>query len=278
MLTKEPLGLALPLIALVANVILKREHKVFLKWEWVLIFIIPFIMLLPYLKGLYDQFGVKGLFFYFWENNAGRISGDYLNNSSDPTFYLHTLLWLFFPWSLFVVLGFIKRLKYLHNIKWVIPKKGEGASIGLISVFFVILSFAGFKSPNYLYVLSPFIAVLAAYYLAERKPSRVSKIKVVKVLTFLTVIINLTLLLVVYPKVFTYHKYRETARIINKYGNKRQVLFSYKDPEVLKTPTLKFYLKNQPLVLNEDNFSRVENNWLLISEEDSFNSGISKKD
>jgi hypothetical protein len=38
------------------------------------------------------------LLFYFWTNNAGRITGSYIgNNSIDPFFYFHTLLYIFLP-------------------------------------------------------------------------------------------------------------------------------------------------------------------------------------
>jgi len=72
---------------------------------------------------------------------------------------------------------------------------------------------------------------------------------------------------VVYPYVFTYHKYRETAKIVHDNGAKNALVFTYQDSEAMVTPTLKFYLDRPVTNLKSiGEVDALESAWLLISE------------
>ncbi len=77
MLIKGPVGLAIPAFAVGAHLVLKRKFNEIFHLRWLIAFPIVGIIILPALWGLLNQFGMKGIIFYFWTNNAGRITGSY---------------------------------------------------------------------------------------------------------------------------------------------------------------------------------------------------------
>jgi len=288
MLTKGPLGFALPFIALATDILLRRNWKCILAWQWILVFFIPLAMLTPYLNGLYGQFGYEGIHFFFWKNNAGRITGSYLKNYSDPFFYLHTILWLFFPWSFFLFIGFVRQCYLLYKQKFLIDLSSyqearftylkEGASIGIIGIFILIISIASFKSPNYLYVLTPFASLIVGITISDiyqRKRffgwniSRVLFVRIMIIATASIALVNIVLSIWVYPYVFKYHKYRQASNIISKETLMNKSLYVYKDKQALVSPTLKFYLDKPAIPIeNIDTLSQLDAYWLLIKTED----------
>jgi 4-amino-4-deoxy-L-arabinose transferase-like glycosyltransferase len=89
MLTKGPVGCAVVVFAVASHLIFTRNYKLILRLEWLLAVGIIIALIFPYLHGLYEQFGNEGPLFYFWTNNAGRISGTYVGGNNDYTFYFH---------------------------------------------------------------------------------------------------------------------------------------------------------------------------------------------
>ena len=111
MMTKGPIGLAIPVFAFAIDTILKRNWKNIFRWEWLLGMAIIGIVISPALIGLYRQFGTEGLAFYLWSNQTDRITGALRVNNTDPFFYVHTILWEFLPWSPFIVYGIYHEVK-----------------------------------------------------------------------------------------------------------------------------------------------------------------------
>ena len=165
MMTKGPVGMVIPVFAIGTHLLLKRSWRMIFRWEYLAGLLIVIIVISPALLGLYRQFGTDGLIFYFWSNNAGRISGTLHSNSNDYFYYLHTLLWLFIPWSLFVVFGLFREIVSLSSKKFRLSDQEEGINIGGIFLFFLIISISKFKSPNYLIPIFPFFAIISAKWL-----------------------------------------------------------------------------------------------------------------
>ena len=159
MLTKGPFGVVVPFFAVIGYLVTTRQFKQLLNPVWILVVIVAFAVASPALINLYRHWGWQGIGFFIWENNMGRVTGKYLGNTPDPTFYIHNLLYLFLPWSVSLFSG-----AWL-SVNKLIKKKLTPADKYLFWTFwilFVTLSASRSKLPNYIMVLMPVAAVWAA--------------------------------------------------------------------------------------------------------------------
>jgi 4-amino-4-deoxy-L-arabinose transferase-like glycosyltransferase len=152
------------------------QWKEFVNLRWYLLVALIGVFILPELYCLYAQFdghpekiifgqtGVSGLRFFFWDSQFGRFfNTGPIKGSGDPSFFLHTMLWAFLPWSLFfymAVFRLIKERKQSSNKEqWVIF-----ASAGLT---FILFSLSSFQLPHYIIIFFPQCAVITAVYLLK---------------------------------------------------------------------------------------------------------------
>lgn len=163
MLTKGPIAAAVPAFAVGAHLLVKRDYKTILRYEWLVGIALTVILITPYLYHLYQNFGLDGVKFYFWTNNAGRISGSYRGNNTDFLYYVHNLLIFALPWSIFFFGGIIRKISSLFR-KGKKKETPEYLTSGGSLVFILILSFSSMKSPNYFYPAIPLLAIIAADY------------------------------------------------------------------------------------------------------------------
>jgi 4-amino-4-deoxy-L-arabinose transferase-like glycosyltransferase len=163
MLTKGPIAVAVPAFAIGAHLLIKREYNKIFRVEWIAGATFCCLLILPYLIVLHKQFGNDGLRFYFWTNNAGRISGEYRGNNSDYYFYLYNLLVFALPWTVFFAGGLIRNISSVFR-KGKKTQTPEYLTLGGSLLLILILSFSSMKSPNYFYPAIPLIAVIAADY------------------------------------------------------------------------------------------------------------------
>lgn len=181
MLTKGPLGLVIPAMALSCEFAYKRQWKNFMRWQWLVGLVIVGLLLLPMCIGLYNQFdlhpekvvngstGVSGLKFYFWTQSFGRITGDSdwgtkFDNGAGPFFFTHTFLWAFFPWALLVLGSLIKTLLKLVRSRFRPGYMPEMLSAGGFVLIFLAMSASKYKLPHYIYITFPFAALMAARF------------------------------------------------------------------------------------------------------------------
>lgn len=196
MLSKGPLGIIIPAIAIGGDLLIRKEWKLIFKWEWLLGILVIFIVLTPMLIGLYEQFdlhpekivnektGVSGLRFFFWEQSFGRITGENVwKNDTGPFFFFPNIAWSFMPWSLplFVAVfqelfDLIKRPGYFKNkVEWM-------SLLGLI-IPFIALSQSHYKLPHYIYVVFPFAAIFTANFLTRLQiPEFANKLKIINII------------------------------------------------------------------------------------------------
>jgi 4-amino-4-deoxy-L-arabinose transferase-like glycosyltransferase len=163
MLAKGPIGIVAPLAALVPHLILKGKWKKFFDRRlFAGVFIIA-LLLLPMCIGLYQQFGMKGLRFYFWTQSFGRITGESeWNNHPDTFFLLHSTAWAFLPWSLFLLLGWIGGLIHLIRKRLSAAAEGEFISLSGFTLVLIMLMLSKYQLPHYSFVVYPLAAILAA--------------------------------------------------------------------------------------------------------------------
>ncbi len=164
MMSKGPVGLAVVAFAVGIQIVSHRKMWTLINWKWLLGIPILALMISPALKGLYDQFGWNGIIFYFWKNNAGRITGDYVGSNSDYSFYFHTLLYLFLPWSFFALTALILEWRDLIRKRFKLEGR-EVFLIGAITLYWIIISIAKGKAPHYLFVVIPMLSVLTAKWM-----------------------------------------------------------------------------------------------------------------
>lgn len=162
MLCKGPIGAAIPAFAVVGHILMKKDFKFLFDYRWFLGIAIAFIVASPAMIGLMNQFGWKGIWFFFWENNVGRITGSYLKSINDPFYYFHNILYLFLPWSLLFFASAFLEFKMLVKNRF---HSNEYFMFTGIWIFFIILSSASFQLPNYIFSIVPLIAVLTAKWI-----------------------------------------------------------------------------------------------------------------
>lgn len=159
MMAKGPMGLMAPLLALGSQVLLTRRLNVLLDVRWMLLPLLVALLLLPMCMGLYQQHGMHGLRFYFWEQSFGRLTGEnFWKDDSTFLFFTHELPWQVLPWTVFVLAGVVIALRDLLRR---VPLPEYASLFGALLVF-LALSRSQFKLPHYLYVVLPLFAVLGA--------------------------------------------------------------------------------------------------------------------
>jgi len=168
------------------HLLLKRDWRRLVQPKWLLGIAVTALVLLPMCWGLYQQFdlhpeklvnkrtGVSGLYFYFWEQSFGRITGSnvWKDNTTIFTFF-HVYLWVFLPWPLLFGAALWRRGREIVQGGLRIAASDEGYSIGGFVLTFAALSLSHYKLPHYILVTLPWASILTARWLAQ--PSGVGR-------------------------------------------------------------------------------------------------------
>lgn len=164
LLTKGPIGLIVVGTAIIPHLILKKEWKKIFDWRVLIGVVVIGIFLLPMCIGLYQQWGMKGLKFYFWTQSFGRITGESeWKNNPDKIFLLHSTAWGMLPWAVFFFVGWIKSGVDLLKKKFPV----EIISFSGFTLILIALSFSKFQLPHYIFVVFPLGCVIAAGYFSD---------------------------------------------------------------------------------------------------------------
>jgi len=169
MLSKGPLGLMIPVVGFGTHLLLKKDFKSIFQWQWLLGVFIIAIILSPMCYGLYAQFGIKGLQFYFWDQSFGRVTGSNTawQNDVSPFFLFHSFLWSFLPWTLLFLAAFYFKISILWSTKFKVLNQQEYISLGAVVISYIILSRSLYQLPHYIYGILPFAAVITAYFTVD---------------------------------------------------------------------------------------------------------------
>ncbi|MEH0156950.1 glycosyltransferase family 39 protein [Limibacter armeniacum] len=162
LLIKGPIGICIPAFIVAGEIISKKDWQNLLNIKWYIVGLpITLLSLLPATLIVYKQFGMDGVIFYFWTNNAGRISGEYLAGSRGPFFYIHTIAWLALPWSILLFRAVFLEAKQVWNNR--IKKEGHGLFLGSM-LFLIIISISSFKRQHYPIPILPFLFAITAHW------------------------------------------------------------------------------------------------------------------
>ena len=213
MLAKGPIGLVVPILAFAPHLFFSGRWKAFLNWRMILVPFIILIVLSPMMLGLYEQFGMHGIRFYFWEQSFGRITGENVwKNDATYFYFLHNIAWAFIPFILFLLGGLINFIVQFKSQK-------EYISFFGFVLPFIALSMSHYKLPHYIYVCIPFASILAANYLHSWLKSEKSLIdiplKTIQSLILLALVILPTALFLAFPApVYLYLIYAASLLIV----------------------------------------------------------------
>ena len=179
MLVKGPIGLVVPGFAIGTQLLLRRDWRRLLHPRWLLGLAVTAIILVPMCWGLFQQFdlhpekvvngrtGVSGLYFYFWEQSFGRITGasPWKDNTTLFTF-IPVYLWVFLPWPLLFAGALWRRLRDVAHNRFRMAAGDEAYSLGGFALTFVALSLSHYKLPHYIFVTLPWASILTGRWLA----------------------------------------------------------------------------------------------------------------
>ncbi len=160
--------------AIAGHLIITKQWKQLFNWRWLIAAVLIMIFTLPELYCLYEQFDlhpekvvfgqhtVSGIRFFYWDSQFGRFfNTGPIKGHGDPTFFVHTTLWAFLPWSLLLfaaVFQFIRKgTKNVQSQEWY-------CLCGSLLTF-LVFSASQFQLPHYLNIVFPFFAILTAQYL-----------------------------------------------------------------------------------------------------------------
>nr|WP_068889294.1 glycosyltransferase family 39 protein [Pedobacter panaciterrae] len=180
---------------------LTHQLKEFLKPKWWIAIALILIFITPELYSLYIQFdlhpektvfgqqGVSGLKFFFWDSQFGRFfNTGPIKGKGDLSFFLHTTLWAFLPWSVLFYAGVIDSCK--KRSRSVLPPEIIIIwSSALIT--FLLFSFSKFQLPHYILVIFPQFSIITALYLVRISEKGIKTFLVVQNVIFLIVILLL---------------------------------------------------------------------------------------
>ena len=161
--------------AIAISLMIVKNWKVLFHIRWLFAMVLVLLFITPELwclyvqfdqhpeKVVFDQTQVSGIRFFFWDSQFGRFfnTGPYKKAGGDPSFFIHTTLWAFLPWSIalcFGIVDFIRdKSKRLTQESWVCIC---GAGLALL-----VLSLSQFQLPHYVVIIFPFYAIITAQYL-----------------------------------------------------------------------------------------------------------------
>lgn len=172
LLAKGPLGLMVPALAFATHFAMRGEWKQFFRPAWLGVLLLVLVFISPMLWGLYQQYGSYGLYFFFWEQSFGRLTGEnvfiqsqVVKQSSAPFFFVHTFLWSFLPFSLLAVFGIFRKILNIIAFKQKNSGNRELISLGAFVLPFLALSLSQYKLPHYIFPLYAPVALLTARFI-----------------------------------------------------------------------------------------------------------------
>jgi 4-amino-4-deoxy-L-arabinose transferase-like glycosyltransferase len=162
-LTKGPLGLAIPVLTVIVFLSIKKEIKFLLNpcfvWGWLVFSLIC----LPWYILMFKLYGNNFIREFFYNDHFRRIIEAEHRGNDTWYFYPFSIVGCIFPWSIFLVISLFSLPKYLkqkNNAFYIFL-------ICLIAVVFMIFQPAHSKLISYIFPLFPALALLTGSFIAD---------------------------------------------------------------------------------------------------------------
>ncbi|MCW3080190.1 glycosyltransferase family 39 protein [Segetibacter sp.] len=185
--------------------IITKQWKQFFNYQWWIMVVLILLFITPELYSLYIQFdlhpekvvfgrtNVSGLRFFFWDSQFGRFfNTGPIKGHGDPSFFLHTTLWAFLPWSIILYIAVYRIIKKRNEhqdltARWII--------YGSTLITFILFSFSGFQLPHYIVILFPHFSIITAAYLVSiSKEVTFKRLTVLQTVLLLVAVVAVSLL------------------------------------------------------------------------------------
>jgi 4-amino-4-deoxy-L-arabinose transferase-like glycosyltransferase len=170
--------------AIAGHLAITKQWKQLFHFRWLLAAAMIAVFILPEIYCLRSQFdqhpnkvvfnrqGVSGIKFFFWDSQFGRFfNTGPIKGHGDPSFFVHTTLWAFLPWSLMLFAAIWHFIK--TGLKDVLQREWICISGALLT--FLLFSASKFQLPHYLNIVFPFFAIITAQYLVRLQSERTIK-------------------------------------------------------------------------------------------------------
>ena len=209
MMAKGPIGLIAVLMPVGIHLLYQKKWNHIFNSSWLLYFFVVIVFLIPMSYGLYTQFDLhpekliggkynqSGLYFYYWLQSFGRITGENSWNNGLPWhFFIGSINWDFFPWILILYAGLFFQFKKMVNAKN--EKVSEIITLSGFILLFAILSMSKYKLPHYIFVTLPFASIISAIYIDNINPKQ----RLIWELIYFSFGILVAIILICYPIFF----------------------------------------------------------------------------
>ena len=174
MMTKGPIALVVPVLAIVPYWIMNKQWSYFFKPIYIPGILLLAILLFPMSWGLYQQYDLhpgklinnrpiqSGLEFYYWTQSCGRYTGqNFYKEMGYFTFLLENMFWSFLPW-IFVFLWALFAKAYTIVTEGFFKMRTESISFFGFVLTYLVLSRSQAQLPHYIFVVFPLAAILTA--------------------------------------------------------------------------------------------------------------------
>ena len=162
-LTKSPLGLLIPQIAVILFLMYQRQIN-FLKNNWVGIGIILYLVIaLPWYLYIYNQYGQVFIQEFFYNDHWRRLLAAEHRSNDHWYFYPMTMIAGFFPWSLFLLAAWVDLFKRLKSSVTII----DYLSLSWIFAVLIVFQCAHSKLASYILPLFPALALMTGNFLVN---------------------------------------------------------------------------------------------------------------
>ena len=176
MMAKGPIGIIAVLMPVGLHLLYQKQWNKIFNLSWLLYVFIVAVLLIPMSYGLYTQFDLhpekiisgkthqSGLYFYYWLQSFGRITGENVWDNGLPWhFFIGSISWDFFPWILILYAGLFVQIKKVVTAKN--QKVTEIITLTGFILLFALLSLSKYKLPHYIFVTLPFASIICAVYI-----------------------------------------------------------------------------------------------------------------
>lgn len=165
-LAKGPIGLGIPVLALGPEVVRSSWAPGGLaRRVWAVAplgAVLSAAVAAPFYLATHESTGDDGVLYMLWLQGFGRLFGKsgFLDDTT-PFFFVHTALWVFLPLTPVLVLALGRRVRALARDRR-LPGDVSRMPVWWFGLTFLVLSFSTYKLPQYLYPLTPAVALLVA--------------------------------------------------------------------------------------------------------------------
>lgn len=169
--------------AIAGQLIITKNWKQLFHWKWLIAGVLVALFITPELYSLWYQFdqhpeklvfgknNVSGIRFFLWDSQFGRFANSGpIKGKGDPTFFFHTLLWAFLPWSLLMYAAVANKIRSgFKKIKADETLIAEWFTLSASLLTLLIFSLSKFQLPYYANIIFPMLAILTANYIYKLK-------------------------------------------------------------------------------------------------------------